>query len=304
LRQHSLTLPPSSLPITTTRIFSRLQAEGQFSLLGFEKSGLTLLTRDHILRNACLLAQGSHSHLITTLSSTPPTELNLAILELLSKPYAMFECKRVGVEEGMKKGPQTIEKAKQGAYVAKSISALHKIRSTSGELQGLIYTAHHLPYTKPYAELLAEIIASHAADLLRDFVLTVGVVSNHGNWFTSDNHNKELKVLAQAYDWLIFLTDEGLSDFITEFLLHPTPIVKPVKDAFIASYTQGKKKNRFTKVQMAYAADQVLQDYFHHQRQRIAQWFNIITPHPGSLHKLQTQLAHLRDKDWKGIHGL
>ena len=34
------------------------------------------------------------------------------------QPYAVFECKRVGVEEGMKKGPQTIEKAKQGAYMA------------------------------------------------------------------------------------------------------------------------------------------------------------------------------------------
>ena len=53
-------------------------------------------------------------------------------------------------------------------------------------------------------------------------VLTVGVVSNHGNWFTSNNHNKELRVLAQSYDWLLFLTDFGLSQFIERLLLSPT----------------------------------------------------------------------------------
>ena len=50
----------------------------------------------------------------------------------------MFECKRVGVEEGNKKGPQTIEKAKQGAYVARTVSSLQKIRIDSGELHGVI----------------------------------------------------------------------------------------------------------------------------------------------------------------------
>ncbi len=49
----------------------------------------------------------------------------------------MFECKRVGVEEGMKKGPQTIEKAKQGAYVAKSVSNLQRVRLNDGS-QGCV----------------------------------------------------------------------------------------------------------------------------------------------------------------------
>ncbi len=43
----------------------------------------------------------------------------ISIAQQSEMPYAIFECKRVGVEEGAKKGPQTIEKAKQGAYVAK-----------------------------------------------------------------------------------------------------------------------------------------------------------------------------------------
>jgi hypothetical protein len=44
--------------------------------------------------------------------------VELVVFEQMLKPYAMIECKRVGIEEGTTKGPQTIEKAKQGAYVA------------------------------------------------------------------------------------------------------------------------------------------------------------------------------------------
>ncbi|GEM_PF-5863407 len=47
-----------------------------------------------------------------------------------------------------------------------------------------------------YYKLIAEIIASNNPELLSRFIMTVGVVSNHGNWFTTENHNKELKVLA------------------------------------------------------------------------------------------------------------
>jgi len=102
---------------------------------------------------------------------------------------------------------------------------------------------------------LAEIINSNDAELLRDFILTVGVVSNHGNWFTSENHNKELRVLAQSYDWLLFLTDPGLAEFITDLLLEPAPLLEPARNAFIASYKKGKKKNKFTKVQIDHRAD-------------------------------------------------
>jgi len=229
---------------------------------------------------------------------------DVTILEQYSKPYAMFECKRVGVEEGTKKGPQTIEKAKQGAYVARTVSSLFKVRLPSGELRGLIYRSGDEIYTKPYAELVAEVVNSDDPELLRDFILTVGVVSNHGNWFTSDNHNKELKVLAQSYDWLLFLTDEGLAEFITELLLRPKPLLKPARKAFLASYAAEKKKNAFTKVQMNYEADQVLQSYFADNANRIEKWFNIITPKSGSMRKLRSQISQLRDKDWEALHSL
>lgn len=303
LRKHELILRPSKLPLTASRILSGIN-EGQFSLAGFQKTGMTLLTTNGITRNSCTIANGDKSRLLATLASKASDESQIMIVDQYSKPYAMFECKRVGVEEGVKKGPQTIEKAKQGAYVAKTVSSLHKIRMASGELRGLIYKSNQTIYSKPYAELLTEVIASDDPEFLRDFILTVGVVSNHGNWFTSDNHNKELKVLAQSYDWLIFLTDQGVAEFITELLLDPTPLLKPARTAFLASYTAEKKKNKFTKVQMDYEADQVLQAYFRGNLPRIESWFSIITPKKVSMHKLTTEISQLRDKDWRAIHSL
>lgn len=305
LRNDDLSLP-AKLPITSARLLSALGESG-FSLEGFEKTGNSLLTSGRILRNACVVANRDKpypSHLMANLKSQSRDGFEIALLEQYSKPYAIFECKRVGVEEGTRKGPQTIEKAKQGAYVARTVSSLYKVRLPSGELRGLIYMSGNEIYTKPYNELVAEIVNSTDSELLRDFILTVGVVSNHGNWFTSDNHNKELKVLAQSYDWLLFLTDEGLAEFITELLLNPKQALRPARKAFLASYAAEKKKNAFTKVQMDYEADQVLQVYFKDNLRRIETWFNIITPKGGSMQKLHAQISQLRDKDWEALHSL
>jgi hypothetical protein len=304
LRKYQLSLP-EKLPVTSTRLLTAID-NNVFQVTDFVKSGNTLLTSGLILRNSCVIANRDKpylSHLMANLLTRTPS-LRATILEQYAKPYAMFECKRVGIEEGAKKGPQTIEKAKQGAYVAKTVSSLYKIRMPSGELRGLIYRPNGEIYTRPYAELVAEIVSSQEPDLLRDFILTVGVVSNHGNWFTSDNHNKELKVLAQSYDWLIFLTDEGLSEFITELLLEPSPLLESARNAFLASYTAEKKKNSFTKVQMNYEADQVLQSYFRDKSSQIEKWFNVIAPKDGSIQSLHYQISQLRDKDWKAIHSL
>jgi hypothetical protein len=302
LREAQLTLAVSTSHVTARRV---LAAVDQLSLpiSGFKQSARRLLTNGLILRNSCITASGEHSHLVATLNRIENDVLHITIVEQWAKPYAMFECKRVGVEEGMRKGPQTIEKAKQGAYVAKSVSSLHKLRTGSGELRGLIYLPDGRPYSKPYGDLVAEVVASDRADLLRDFVLTVGIVSNHGNWFTSDDQNKELKVLAQSYDWLLFLTDAGLAEFITELLLAPVPLLKPARTAFLSSYSKDKKGNQFTKVQMEYKADQVLQSYFKDNASRIEGWFNVITP-TRSLRTLRRELSQLRDKNWRGIHGL
>jgi hypothetical protein len=306
LRQQRLVFP-HKLPVNTTRILESID-EKTFSLLDFTRSHRVLLTSGGILRNSCVVASGKSSHLVATLDSIQDDRVKIEIVEQYRRPYAIFECKRVGVEEGMKKGPQSIEKAKQGAYVAKSLSSMHKIRTGSGELRGLVYKTDGTIYSKPYTELLAEIVGSTDAGLLRDFILTVGVVSNHGNWFTLENHNKELKVLAQSYDWLLFLTDAGLSEFITELLLEPTPLLEPARNAFVASYKKNKNKsktkNQFTKVQIDYLADQVLQKYFKDNTDRIEKWFNIIGPPKSTMKTLEAELSHLRDKEWSKIHSL
>lgn len=302
LRQQRLVFH-HKLPVNAARILENIN-EKTFSLVDFTKSDRVLLTSGGVLRNSCVIANGKSSHLVATLDSIQQDRVKIEIVEQYRRPYAIFECKRVGVEEGMKKGPQTIEKAKQGAYVAKSLSSMHKLRTASGELRGLVYRADQTIYSKPYVELLAEIIASNDAELLRYFILTVGVVSNHGNWFTSENHNKELKVLAQSYDWLLFLTDAGLSEFITELLLKPARLLEPARNAFLASYTKEKTKNQFTKVQIDYRADQVLQKYFKDNAGRIEKWFNVIGPPRGTMEALEGKLSQLRKKNWTAVHSL
>ena len=302
LQQQSIAFDPLKFPLTSKKLLSKIASPIEINQ--FKQVKTTLLTNSGVLRNACMIGAGDHSSLVAFLDSLIQKKAEIALSELYSKPYAIFECKRVGVEEGTKKGPQTIEKAKQGAYVARTVSSLQKIRTASGDLQGLIFRGSQTIYSKPYVDLIKEIVASSDPILLADFVLTVGVVSNHGNWFTSNNHNKELKVLAQSYDWLLFLSDDGLAEFITELLLNPVPLLKPAKDAFVASYKARKKKNKFTKVQMDYKADQVLSSYFATNISRIEKWFNIITPKVGDITQLKTELSQLRSKDWKKVHSI
>jgi len=131
----------------------------------------------------------------------------------------------------------------------------------------------------------------------------VGVVSNHGNWFTSENHNKELKVLAQSYDWLLFLTDAGLSQFITDLLLEPVPELMAARGAFLASYAADKTVNSFTKISMSYKADRTLEEYFRSHEAIIRQWFNVIGPKGHTTAQLHEQLSMLRSKRWQEILG-
>ena len=222
----------------------------------------------------------------------------------MASPFAMFECKRVGIEEGMKKGPQTIEKAKQGAYVARAVSSLHKIRGHDGRLLGVLSRTDGTLESKPHDEFLAEIVASDSPDWLRDFILSVGVVSNHGNWFTAENHNKEIMVLAQSYDWLLFLTDAGLAQFIEDVLLTPRADLAPAREAFLASYPKATGENRFTKVRIDLRAHHALLAYFEREAAVIESWFNIIAPSSGSIRQLRQQLETLARKDWAKIHAV
>jgi hypothetical protein len=287
-------------PITPAKIAKFFGPE-LAHLQEYEKKGHALLSSSGILRNSCVLGEQDDVVLVGLVDVLNGKTLELDLVGQYRLPYAMFECKRVGVEEGQKKGPQTIEKAKQGAYVARTVSALQKIRTHSGELHGLIAKKDGTLYSKPYAKLIDEIVHCNDPELLRHFILTVGVVSNHGNWFTSDNPNKEMKVLAQSYDWLLFLTDDGLVEFVNDVITTADAKMRPAREAFAASYAAEKKENRFTKVQMDLKADRVLQNYFRRNRRRIEQWFNIITPRKLAMSKLQEQIAVLSKKNWKAV---
>lgn len=116
LRKCELSIAPES-SLTPTRLLKAID-DSLFPVTDFEKSANTLLTKNGIIRNSCVVAKREKpysSHLMANLLSKSPSGFQVTLLEQYAKPYAMFECKRVGVEEGTKKGPQTIEKAKQGA---------------------------------------------------------------------------------------------------------------------------------------------------------------------------------------------
>jgi hypothetical protein len=297
--EYTVEIENDGTSLTANRLLKALRSQGNFR--EFQRTNNYLLSQDGILRNACTIAQSDDSYLIASISQRDNASFSIAVSQQSMMPYAIFECKRVGVEEGMKKGPQTIEKAKQGAYVAKTVSSLQKLRLENGDLYGIVYKDGQVLHSKPYYELLQQVIGSDDPHLLRNFMLTIGVVSNHGNWFTAGDHNKELKVLAQSYDWLIFLTDEGITEFIEELILSPLPHHQTVRDAFIISYAPGKKKNQFTKVQMNLQADEQILAFFATNVDRIEQWFHVISPIDGSLDGLRGELDILKSKRWSEI---
>jgi hypothetical protein len=309
IRSSFLKLQKNDKSITSNVILKELQ-KLNFDLSGFEPKNNTLLSKN-ILRNACTIATSDNSFLLCSIKSQDETSIELNIYEQNRKSYAIFECKRVGVEEGMTKGPQTIEKAKQGAYVARTASSLQKIRDGNGKMQGIVYKKDGSYLIKPYVELMEEIIYSEDSDLLKQFILTVGVVSNHGNWikktlngeisFSEENFQKELMVLAQSYDWLLFLTDQGLSDFIDKLLLNPTPEFQFLREIFLSSYAEGKKKNQFTKVQMNLEADGILLNYFRTNLKEIESWFNVVAPTKKDLKLMRKELDELKNKNWNKI---
>ena len=286
--RHEVEIAPISLPVTPAKIRRHLPHLAEFSLKSTQVIG-----KDMVKRNAAVLVETESGPVVAHLDSLDDCGCVLGICELVSEPFAIIECKRVGVEEGLKKGPQTIEKAKQGSYVARSVSCLQKVRLRNGDFQGIIEQPDGQFRSGPYLDLQRQIINASSCSQFPGFVLTIGIISNHGNWFTVDNQNKELRVLAQSYDWLLFLADRGLAQFIDDLLLHPCDQLKPVSDAFLASYSGRSATNKFTKVRMDVSADSVLQEYFLQHSCEIENWFNVISPADRTLGCLRSDLSLL-----------
>lgn len=293
----SVTINPLQLPLTSKKL---LKLAGELPT-GTSARDEQVLSSTNVMRNSAVVAEHAGGFTTAHIHAAKPDSCTVALTDLLEAPFAIVECKRVGVEEGMRKGPQTIEKAKQGAYVARSVSSLQKFRLQSGKVQGVLDIGGGKLRTGDYDMFLRQVIDGKDADALRHFILTVGVVSNHGNWFTAENHNKELKVLAHSYDWLLFLTDAGLAQFIEKLLRNPVAELKPAKDAFLASYKAEKTGNSFTKVKIEARADQALKRYFEMHEKEVESWFNVIAPRGGTLAQLRADLVKLAAKDWKRI---
>src|SRR5580704_11267739 len=96
-----------------------------------------LLDGSNRLRNACVIGETQGGRLVANIDEIGAAQCTITLSDLMLKPFAIFECKRVGIEQGMAKGPQTIEKAKQGAYVARTVSALQKVRRRDGSFNGI-----------------------------------------------------------------------------------------------------------------------------------------------------------------------
>ncbi|KAA1258641.1 hypothetical protein LF1_11630 [Rubripirellula obstinata] len=299
LHQEEFEIDCEKLPLSFARL--RKSCSLLDSLPKAEQRNNHLLGSDLRLRNGCTLGETENAIICGHIDKICGQKYGVLVTKLHEHPYAMFECKRVGVEEGQKKGPQTIEKAKQGAYVASSVSSLQKYRMPDGDLGGLLHSSDGTPEHGRFLDMLRRVLDSDDHDLLSEFTMTVGVVSNHGNWFTSDNPNKELQVLAQSYDWLIFFTDQGLSEFINRLLLKPIPKLQAAREAFLESYKANKKNNRFTKVKIDVKADQALKDFFVEYESEVESWFNVISPAGLPLSELRQELEKLRDKPWNEI---
>ena len=93
-----------------------------------------------------------------------------------------------------------------------------------------------------------------------------------------------------------------MMEFINDLLLSSEAEYTAVASAFAESHKENKKRTRFTKVQMDYDSDVVLQKYFADNVERVESWFNVISPDGFSLDHLRDQVTELWNKDWTHIH--
>lgn len=300
-RVGTITLPLSTVPITASKLHKAAAKAGvDFGEGAIAKSASgTILETGLRSRNACVFYNEADGFFTGWINRIDKGAAHIDIVQLALSPLAVLECKRVGVEEGQKRGPQTIEKAKQGAYVARTVSSLQRFRRRDGSVAGLIEGAGGKIKIGDYYEMLKAICATQADAVAQRVVLSVGIVSNHGNWFDK-NHDphKEMRVLSQSYDWLLFLSDAGLSKFIGD-ACSDTALNKTVRKVFLASYSKdsmGKKsKNAMTKVTIDLAADAELTAYFRAEQRMIKSWFSVVSPDHSTLDELEQELKVLSD---------
>ena len=83
-----------------------------------------------------------------------------------------FRMQAVGLDARHGKGPQAIEKAKQGSYVARTASCLQRVQDVHGNNMGVIYDANNEYTVGPYDRAVHDIIHSER-EMPPAFVMTV-----------------------------------------------------------------------------------------------------------------------------------
>jgi hypothetical protein len=101
-------LPNDGNSLTANKILKELGK--QIDIARFTKKNNNLIDKHNILRNACTIAESENTFLLTSFKSINSHEFELFVFEQMYKPYAMFECKRVGVEEGITKVPKQLKR--------------------------------------------------------------------------------------------------------------------------------------------------------------------------------------------------
>lgn len=155
---------------------------------------------------------------ITSLSSETGTRCDVSINRLANSAYAKVECKRVGIELTADSAPQTIEKAKQGAYAADHASSFQSIYTRGGEKLGVMLGDRIR--VGPYDQLRNQIINGEIPGMLEGYCSTLFVFSEPSNWQTSNGvWKKDLEVLRASFDWVMYLEDEAFIHFCENFHL-------------------------------------------------------------------------------------
>lgn len=251
-----------------------------------------LLSKNGTLKNGCKISNDTDYRWVANLNGDKVT-----VTKQRAMPFMLIECKRVGRDAKGNAGPQAIEKAKQGSYVARTVSSLQKIWDNNGNSLGVIYDDANRPTVGDYDTMVSRTIKTDNLKTLSRFIMSVGVVSDHGNWLTSGKPNKELRVLQQSYDWLIFLTDQGLACFVEKVIMSGR--YPAIQNAFYSSHAEKNGKNQFTKSNMLYDAHMEMLCYFIKNKTRVEAWLDVMSPHNRPLSVLKRQIGDLRGKAWE-----
>ena len=107
--------------------------------------------------------------------------------------------------------------------------------------------------------------------------------------------NKELLVLRQSYDWLLFLGDKAIVQFVDETILSSSSAMEPVARAFKWSYDGSRAGGtQYTKVKVLLEAHDCLDNYFSSKdAAELDSWYNVLAPEEVTIDELRTELSTL-----------